>query len=288
MSNPHRISIILAAAGVVIALIACSLPFTTYPPAPTPPEAIRTDTVGLPPSVLTQVASTLFAPLSATLTQQAVILPLVTLQAAPPATAAPTRTQAPPPVQTEPPPTTQVSAPSPTAQITFSAPSTSAPTVFTVPNLPPSAITQATNSLPAQPTAYLPSSPPSGYSAQSGGAFTIAGVNLPICGTSIGANFLIYNHSGYAFESLSLQVIDLNTGIEVYGPIVSDAPFKFTDETCGTGGIARLENGRGLFVGGALNSPGLSGHTLQANFLLCTGNGLSGRCYPRSVEFVVP
>jgi hypothetical protein len=288
MSILRRISTILAAAAIVTAMIACSLPFSTYPPAPTPPEAIQTNESSLPPLVLTQVASTLYAPLSATLTQQAVMLPAVTLQAAPPMTAAPTRTQAPTAVQTESPPSTQISASSPTAQITLSAPSPSAPTVFTVPNLPPPAATQSAPAIPAQPTAYFPSFPPSGYRAQSGSAFTIAGVNLPVCAANFGANFLIHNHSGYTFESMSLQITDLNTGFDVYGPVISDTPFKFTDENCVSGGVARLENGRGLFVGGALNSPGLSGHTLQANFLLCTGNSLSGRCYPRTVEFVVP
>lgn len=288
MSVPHQISIILVAAVIVMAIIACSLPFTTFPPAPTPPEAIRTDTAGLPPLVLTQVASTLFAPLSATLTEQAAIPPAVTLQAAPPNTVAPTPTQAPTVIETEPPLSTQTGAPSPTTQITLSAPPTSISTVFTIPNLPLPSVTQVAPALPAQPTAYIPSFPPSGYTAQSGSAYTIAGVNLPVCATGFGANFLIYNHSGYSFESLSLQIIDLNAGFDVYGPMVSNAPFKFTDENCVPGGVDRLENGRGLFVGGALNSPALSGHTLQANFLLCTGNNLSGRCYPRTVEFVVP
>jgi hypothetical protein len=139
-----------------------------------------------------------------------------------------------------------------------------------------------------QPTIYAPVNPPSGYVAQPGKAFSIAGVNLPSCGGGLTANFMILNNSGYTFESLSLQITDLSAGTDLFGPLISDAPFMFDDRACVPGGYSHLASGYAGVVGAATNVRPPTGHTLQANFLFCTKTGLSGRCYPRSVEFIVP
>jgi hypothetical protein len=85
-----------------------------------------------------------------------------------------------------------------------------------------------------------------------------------------------------------LQFIDLSTDQDLYGPTISNAPFMWTDRTCTPGGTDQLDPGYWLFAGGPLGPGRLSGHSILANFLFCSGEDLSGQCYPRSVEFVVP
>ncbi len=272
--RPPRSAVFASLALLLSAALACNLPFQLGPsqpgvssPAAATPQAAPGEPIQVPASVLTEVAATLFAPYQPTWTAQAV------MQAAPP----PVETQpAPPAAPTQPP------QPSPTqAQPTASQPAPSAP--------PPTSVAPAaTPSAVLLPTAYQPTRPPASLAIQSGGAYTIFGLNLHDCGGSYAANFLIENTGAQALESLSLHFIDLSSERDLYDPSVSDAPFAWSDRTCSPGGIDRLEPGSWLFVGGLLGPGQLSGHTILANFLFCTEENLGGRCYPRSVEFVVP
>jgi hypothetical protein len=113
-------------------------------------------------------------------------------------------------------------------------------------------------------------------------------VHLHPCGNSYAANFAIYNTAGVPLESLSLLIIDRNTGAVLSGPTVSDTPFMSTDRTCETGGIASLATKHTLYIGNWLGRKNLQTHTLRAVIKLCTKNGLQGLCYTAPVEFVVP
>lgn len=134
-----------------------------------------------------------------------------------------------------------------------------------------------------QPVYPLESLPLSGT-----GGFSIRSVNIPACGGTLSTNFLISNHSGYAFESYSLTITDLSTGLVIYGPFAGNTPFMYDDRACIFGGVDRLSSGYSLFSGAVLSVPNLSRHTLQASFLFCTRDNLAGRCYSRSTQFVVP
>lgn len=263
---------------LVSATLACALPFQRQPAQPgvsspaATPQAAPGEPIQVPAGVLTEVAATLFAPYQATWTAQAV------MQAAPP----PVETQAAPPAAP-----TQALPPSPTqAQPTASPASPTAPPPTAQP--PTSVAPVGTPTAVLLPTAYQPTWPPASLAIQSGGAFTVFGLNLHDCGGTYAANFLIQNTGAQALESLSLHFIDLNSDRDLYGPSISNTPFAWTDRTCSPGGIDQLDPGYWLFVGGLLGPGRLSGHSILANFLFCTAENLGGRCYPRSVEFVVP
>jgi hypothetical protein len=258
--------------------------------------------------VLTEVAATLYAPLQVTLTQQA-----LAPQAAKPTTPTPmleprpTESQVPSaptetapgasPTDTEQPPIGGVPTqgqpyPPPVAQPT-NTPQQGGVAYVNTPTAQSAGLPQAT--IPAgqgsgfpPPATYIPAFPSGGYTVDQGKPFTIAGVNLPSCGGTFTANFLIINQSGSPFESLSVQLNDLSTGQSLATALISDAPFMFDDHACFPGGTSRLESSYALFAGVSLAAGHLSGHSLQANLLFCSQNGLGGRCFPKSVEFVVP
>lgn len=265
--------------------LACTLPFVPggNPPAANTPAAIATSQPGgqaeIPASILTEVAATLFAPHQATWTAQALNPPASTASAQQPAPSPTSQAQ---PTQVKPSPTSlPPTQPAPTAAPpTAAQPTAALPTVALT--LFPTAVTAPL------PTAYQPVAPPSDFIAQSGSAFTIFSLNLQACGGEFAANFLVENTGSQALESLSLHFIDLSSDQELYDPVVSNAPFSWTDRTCTSDGISRLAPGEWLFAGALLGPGSLSGHSILANFLFCTQEDLNGQCYPRSVEFVVP
>ena len=274
---PPQIVPVISVVTLMAAMLACTLPFQSAPAQPSvssPVAGTEASEAGeqneIPASVLTEVAATMFAPHQATWTAQAALPPTSTLPAKPAEPSQPT--QAIP---------TDAIAPSPTGQPTQAQqPTPTAP--------PATAAAQATPTNVLLPTAYQPTHPPASFTTQSGKAFIVFGVNLVNCGGTYTANFLIENTGTQALESLSLQFTDLSSDQDIYGPNISDEPFMWTDRTCTPGGIDRLESGDWLFAGGLLGPGQLSGHTILANFLFCTGEDLNGQCYPRSVEFVVP
>jgi hypothetical protein len=280
-SLPPQIAPAIGLVALLAATLACSLPFQASPAQPSissPVVATEASGAGgeneIPSNVLTEVAATLFAPHLATWTAQAALPPTNTPPAKPAAPAQPTAAQ---PTQALP---TAAEA-SPTSQPTQAQQATPSEAL-------PTAGMPVTPTIVPLPTAYQPAYPPASMTTQSGKAFTIFGLNLANCGGTYAANFLIDNTGSQALESLSLQFIDLSSDEDLYGPNISNEPFMWNDRNCTPGGIDRLEAGDWLFSGGLLGPGQLSGHTILANFLFCTGEDLTGQCYPRSVEFVVP
>ncbi len=284
------LSMLRLAAGVTIlalGLVSCSLPGASQPASPSPaadePAAAASEGVEIPAGVLTEVAATLFAPYQATWTAQANRPPASTQPAQLPAptqaTDTPVASPTPAPTQTQAPAAPLPTDALPTAAITLlpTAGIESLPTAGYAP-LPTAAMA---------PT-YQPALPPAQFVAQTGQAFTVFGLNLHDCGGEYAANFLIENTGSQALESLSLHFIDLSTGQDLYDPLISNAPFSWTDRTCASDGVSRLAPGEWLFAGALLGPGRLSGHSILANFLFCTQENLSGQCYPRSAEFVVP
>ena len=238
------------------------------------------------------MAATIYAPIQGTLTQQA---PEDQAAQPPTATAAegqPEATEAPPEVTPAPAEPTALS-PTQSQGEPYPAPSiqpSEAPAVMLTSVVIPELLTPTANQSAGfpPPTTYVAPFPPGSYTAQAGSSFAIAGVNLPSCGATFTANFLIINHSGSPFKSLSIQMNDLTSGQVIAAPQFSDAPFMIDDRVCYPGGISRLESGYALFVGSTTGAGQLSGHTIQANLLFCTHNGLGGSCFPGTIEFVVP
>jgi hypothetical protein len=284
------LSMLRLVAGVTIlaiGLVSCGLPGPSLPavssPAVDEPASPPAEDVEIPAGVLTEVAATMFAPYQATWTVQA---------AKPPAGAQPAQPPAPTqPAEAQPGPAADTPAPTPTlapTQTQAAAPTAALPTVAITVFPTAGAAPLPTAGYAPLPTAYQPALPPAQFVAQTGKAFTIFGLNLHNCGGEYAANFLIENTGSQALESLSLHFIDLSTGQDLYDPLISNAPFSWTDRTCTSDGISRLEPGGWLFAGALLGPGRLSGHSILANFLFCTQENLNGQCYPRSVEFVVP
>jgi hypothetical protein len=308
------LSMLRLVAGVTIlaiGLVSCGLPGPSLPavssPAVDEPASPPAEDVEIPAGVLTEVAATMFAPYQATWTVQAAKPPASTPPGPPPPPPPPPPPAPPPPggprggapppppptqpAEAQPGPAADTPAPTPTlapTQTQAAAPTAALPTVaITVFPTAGSAPLPTAGYAPL-PTAYQPALPPAQFVAQTGKAFTIFGLNLHNCGGEYAANFLIENTGSQALESLSLHFIDLSTGQDLYDPLISNAPFSWTDRTCTSDGISRLEPGGWLFAGALLGPGRLSGHSILANFLFCTQENLNGQCYPRSVEFVVP
>jgi type 1 fimbria pilin len=278
-----RVGILLTVLSGIVA--ACSLPGSGQPAGTTtvvnPPTPGQTEDLDIPASILTEVAATMFAPYQATWTAQAIIAPMSTLPAQPPAPTQPAAIQ--PTIALTIAAPTQTPVPPQTAE-----PTAMLPTVAITPLATAGAEPLPTASMPSQPTTYQPALPPAQIAAQTGKAFTVFSLNLQNCGGEYAANFLIGNTGSQALESLSLHFIDLSTGQDLYDPLISNAPFSWTDNTCAPDGISRLEPEEWLFAGALLGPGRLSGHTILANFLFCTQDNLNGQCYPGSVEFVIP
>jgi hypothetical protein len=271
----HWIASMISGITLVVVTLACSLPFQPNVTLPVEATSITTDgeMIEIPSKILTEVAATLLAPHQPTFTADAVE-PQVSIASA--QAVAPTNIPEVEPTQPQPPLLA-------TASTTQQAHAQS--TVPTVLPIPEEAL--ATSTIP-EPTAYQAAVPPASFTAQTGKAFKITGLNLHNCGKFYTANFLVENIGSQVLESLSLQLIDLNTDQDFFDPAISNAPFTSSDRTCIPGGISRLEPGGWLFVGGPMGTGQLTEHTILANFLFCTGEDLSGKCYPRSVEFIVP
>jgi len=243
-------------------VLACALPqLPGFPggeqPAettsPAPPASIVVSP-GVPGAVLTQVAATIFAQV----TQQ------------PPSAAMPTTGSTPSEAKaSEQPQVTE------TSEAISEPPSTATLTVTSAPSQPPAAIPPDINL-----------TPPTGGFSDSG--FKIKGVNIHRCINHPWAIFRIYNQSGRNLESLSLLFQDLTANQTLFGPIASNSPFMSSDRTCSSGGLDSLAPGATLYLGNSLYSSHLKDHTILATITLCTQEGLSGTCYQKTSEFVVP
>lgn len=302
----HRLALAFVIVTLLTVIAGCSL--SNRQPSTNPSPAEPVEGGGIPPDVLTAVAATLYAPLQGTLTQQA-----AAPQAAKPITPSPmmeqprpTEGQAPgQPTPAEPPAATTAPQQPPVTAPTQAQPNSQPPQqpeypatrsgiayaytpTYQAPALPLVTMPAGQGYGFPPPVDYVPAFPAGGYTADAGAPFAIGGVNLPACGSTFTANFLIINQSGSPFESLSVQLNDLTTGQVLSSGLISDAPFMFDDRVCFPGGISRLESGYALFAGVPLAVGQLSRHSLQASLLFCSQNGLGGKCFSKSVEFVVP
>lgn len=292
----------LALTMILVFATACNVPFISQktstpaasPSAGTPGPTATSGTSGISPAILTEVAATLYAPYQATWTLQAATnagTPNI-----PPPGPVPTKVAGATPATplTEPAPAGTIQAPvQPTAAsvVTLAAPEETQAEYA----IPTAAVTWApgyevpyATPVPAEPPIYYPPVPPMNLQIYPGQGFKVLGVNLPPCGGIPSANFYIFNRDTVSLESLQLKFTDLTTSSILLGPVTSDTPFMLSDRVCLGGGIERLASGQALFLGNTLSLPNLTGHTIQADISLCTADGLGGKCYLKTVSFVVP
>jgi hypothetical protein len=258
---------------IVILATACNLPFTP-PSAPNPPIAN---------SILTQAAATIYARVDATQTLSAQAAPPSTL---PPGQASPTSEppQAPPIAASL---TATFIIPQPTSAIVLSPTPTTQPSPTTGPIggvLPTAGIVPTVAITPVSPYYY----PTNTHNIVQGTHFYVDNVNLSMCYGYYWSVFMISNNGTNDLESLYLYVHDVASGQPLYGPVKDNDPFMVADNTCAAGYLDRLISGGVLYVGGKLNDPSISHHTLSATVRLCSDENLKGACFQKTLEFVVP
>lgn len=244
---------------------ACSLPAFGIP------RSTPTSQPTISGAMLTEVAATVFAGLppratSAPLSAQQ--LPTQTPTATPktisPTTAIPP-TLAPPPVSSS----------TPTRTFTPTSTATRKPTVTASPIYP-------------TPTRTLTPLPTATHHIYTGVHFLAENVNIPSCCGPTWIIFALFNNGSVAFESLSLKVEDRDTDVVLYGPLSSNAPFMDSDSVCSSSYIDTLYSGQMLYAGADLGHKYLSDHYVRVSLKLCTGEGLKGTCFHKTVEFTIP
>jgi hypothetical protein len=107
------------------------------------------------------------------------------------------------------------------------------------------------------------------------------------CSGTEHATVRLVNISGVTFESIELDIFDLDASSQIYGPAVSNSPFLNSSNSCPPGST-NLEPDQARFAAGPIGSPPPSGNTLRLTIKLCTADGLGGSCLARSIQFVVP
>jgi outer membrane biosynthesis protein TonB len=259
-NRPPLLITTLLCVAVLLALSSCTLPGST-PPAPVDPNAVLTVAAQ---TIEAQVAATLTAaaPVSATDTPPGDVTggesPLVDT----------------PTVETQP-----ETAPTETPQAEAVQP-TATPTTTATPTSPPATPTP-------QPQVAQPTATPTPVRTLTGSGFSIRAVNITHCAGVATMIFQVANTGAEAFESAQVLVVDVAAGSTLAGPTSSDTPFRQSDRDCQASG-ARLASGGTGYVGAGLNASLPSGRLVRGTVMLCTQNGLSGRCAERAIDFTVP
>lgn len=266
-TRPTLLLITLLCITALLALSSCTLPGST-PPAPIDPNA-----------VLTVAAQTIEAQVAGTLTAAAPVFATDT----PPDDA--TGGESP---LLETPPGDTTGGESPLAATSTETPQAEAvqPTATLTPP-PPTETPQAAVAQPTATPTITPTAPPTPIRTLTGSGFSIRAVNITHCAGVANMNFQVANTGSEAFESAQVSVIDVAANRALAGPGSSDLPFRQTDRDCQASG-ARLASGSTGYVGAGLNAPLPSGRLVRGVIMLCTQDGLSGRCAERSIDFTVP
>jgi hypothetical protein len=118
--------------------------------------------------------------------------------------------------------------------------------------------------------------------------FQIRNLNLHECGKNYEANFKVKNRTSKPLESVSLKFFDRTTNTVLTGPTINNAPFLSTDRTCSIHGADTLPSYTTRYVGDLLGPKNLQAHTIRAEITICSGENLSGICSEAALEFVVP
>lgn len=120
-----------------------------------------------------------------------------------------------------------------------------------------------------------------------GASFSVTGVKIIKCGSVFTIIIKVKNTGDKRFESAMMKVTDLTKGKLLYGPSSSNTPFRSSDTDCTADGD-QIETGQTRWIGAGLGTKSLSGHKLQIEIKLCTGEGLSGTCDSESGSYTVP
>ncbi len=109
--------------------------------------------------------------------------------------------------------------------------------------------------------------------------------NVHNCGGDPHAIFELDNIGDVDFESMRLEIVDLDADDEIFDKS-SNAPFMGSSGECPPGGDT-FPKGKTFWVGGNIEDGG-SGNDAQATITLCTKDDLKGTCVSEKVDFDIP
>jgi hypothetical protein len=139
----------------------------------------------------------------------------------------------------------------------------------------------ATHTATLTPTATHTTAPPTPD-------FTLSYENVHNCG---GANpyatTRVDNVGGVAFESVEIKIEDITASTTLYGPSSSNTPYLSSSGGCPPGASA-LSPGSMAYIAAYIGATPTSGNTARETLKMCTGDGLTGDCVTKTVDFVLP
>jgi hypothetical protein len=144
---------------------------------------------------------------------------------------------------------------------------------------PITATPTATGTASATPTETATTAPPD---------FVLSFENVHNCGGAAPyATTRVDNIGGVAFESVEITILDITAATTLYGPGTNNTPFTAGAGDCPPGASA-LNPGGVAYIAAYIGAAPPSGNTARETLKMCTGDGLTGDCITKSVDFVLP
>ena len=118
--------------------------------------------------------------------------------------------------------------------------------------------------------------------------FTVSFENLHICSAPLRyATFRLGNTGTVAFESVRIQIVDLNTSGTLYGPGTNNTPYLATASDCPPQSSS-MGPGSVYFLAASIGADPPHGHNARLTLKMCTQDSLAGSCIEKTTDFVVP
>jgi hypothetical protein len=117
--------------------------------------------------------------------------------------------------------------------------------------------------------------------------FDIRGADVIMCGGEQTVMVRVRNIGDRRLESALLRIFDRTRERVIFGPSSSNSPFRSSANDC-SAGIDRLNPDEALFIGASLGGRDISGHRIEVDIQMCTGEGLTNQCSWDGINFWAP
>jgi hypothetical protein len=117
--------------------------------------------------------------------------------------------------------------------------------------------------------------------------FTVSFENLHICSAPLRyATFRLGNTGTAAFQSVRIQIVDLNTSGTLYSG-TNNTPYLATANDCPPQ-ASSMGPGSVYFIAASIGADPPHGHNARLTLKMCTEDNLGGGCVEKTTDFVVP
>jgi hypothetical protein len=117
--------------------------------------------------------------------------------------------------------------------------------------------------------------------------FTVSFENLHVCSAPLKyATFRLGNTGTAGFESVRIQIVDLNTSGTLYAG-TNNTPYLATANDCPPQGSS-MGPGSVYFIAASIGADPPHGHNARLTLKMCTEDSLGGGCVEKTTDFVVP